>query len=156
MNAVREFNVLFVVVPAQSTVLITMNDVNPAASSYLVTFMRMITSTQIQSEPETYEPFLIHPDNGETMGVREFCKVVVEVLGKEAGEHSPFSSTYALLILEPFLYIDHVQLMAISQALKVNLKIAYLDGRSQDGRVEFVTFNHASDQNETPLTLLYR
>lgn len=104
-------------------------------SNYLVTFMRMVTSTQIQSEPETYEPFLIHPDTGETMGVREFCKVVVEVLGKEA---------------------DHVQLMAISQALKVNLKIAYLDGRSQDGRVEFVTFDHASDQNETPLTLLYR
>jgi len=51
---------------------------------------------------------------------------------------------------------DHVQLTAISQALKVNLKIAYLDGRSQDGRVEFVTFNHANDQNETPLTLLYR
>ncbi|KAF8494372.1 peptidase C65 Otubain-domain-containing protein [Russula emetica] len=104
-------------------------------SNYLVTFMRMVTSTQIQSEPETYEPFLTHPDTGETMGVKEFCKVVVEVLGKEA---------------------DHVQLTAISQALKVNLKIAYLDGRSQDGRVEFVTFNHASDQNETPLTLLYR
>ncbi|KAI0277807.1 peptidase C65 Otubain-domain-containing protein [Russula aff. rugulosa BPL654] len=104
-------------------------------SNYLVTFMRMVTSTQIQSEPETYEPFLIHPDTGETMGVKEFCKAVVEVLGKEA---------------------DHVQLTAISQAFKVNLKIAYLDGRSQDGRVEFVTFNHASDQNESPLTLLYR
>jgi ubiquitin thioesterase protein OTUB1 len=52
----------------------------------LVTFMRMVTSTQIQSEPETYEPFLTHPDTGETMGVKEFCKVVVEVLGKEAGE----------------------------------------------------------------------
>lgn len=63
---------------------------NPVASNYLVTFMRMITSTQIQSEPETYEPFLIHPDTGETMGVREFCKVVVEVLGKEAGEHTPY------------------------------------------------------------------
>jgi ubiquitin thioesterase protein OTUB1 len=49
-----------------------------------------------------------------------------------------------------------VQLTAISQALKVNLKIAYLDGRSQDGRVEFVTFNHAGDEKETPLTLLYR
>lgn len=104
-------------------------------SNYLVTFMRMVTSTQIQSEPETYQPFLTHPDTGETMGVNEFCKVVVEILGKEA---------------------DHVQLTAISQALKVNLKIAYLDGRSQDGRVEFVTFNHANDQNETPLTLLYR
>ena len=53
-------------------------------------------------------------------------------------------------------YTDHVQLMAISQALEVNLTIAYLDGRSHDGRVEFVTFNHASDENEIPLTLLYR
>jgi ubiquitin thioesterase protein OTUB1 len=52
--------------------------------------MRMVTSTQIQSEPETYEPFLIHPDTGETMGVKEFCKAVVEVLGKEAGEHRVF------------------------------------------------------------------
>lgn len=49
-----------------------------------------------------------------------------------------------------------MQLTAISQALKVNLKIAYLDGRSQDGRVEFVTFKYANDENETPLTLIYR
>ncbi|KAH9990366.1 peptidase C65 Otubain-domain-containing protein [Russula vinacea] len=104
-------------------------------SKYLVTFMRMVTSTQIQGEPETYEPFLTHPDTGETMGVKDFCRIVVEVLGKEA---------------------DHVQLTALSQALKVNLKIAYLDGRSQDGHVEFVSFNYASDENETPLTLIYR
>lgn len=58
----------------------------PAASKYMVTFMRMITSTQIQGEPETYEPFLTHPDTGETMGVRDFCRIVVEVMGKEAGE----------------------------------------------------------------------
>ena len=53
-------------------------------------------------------------------------------------------------------FTDHVQLTAISQALKVNLKVAYLDGRSQDGRVEYVAFNYASDENETPLTLIYR
>jgi ubiquitin thioesterase protein OTUB1 len=47
-------------------------------------------------------------------------------------------------------------LNAISRALKVNLKIAYLDGRSQDGHVEFVTFDHAGDEKETPLTLIYR
>jgi hypothetical protein len=71
----------------------------------------MVTSTQIQSEPETYEPFLTHPDTGETMGVREFCKVVVEVLGKEAGETQfpsslPRISSFrgCLLISKPFLY----------------------------------------------------
>jgi ubiquitin thioesterase protein OTUB1 len=47
-------------------------------------------------------------------------------------------------------------LTAISQALKVNVEIAYLDGRSDDGRVEYVKFNHATDVNETPLTLIYR
>lgn len=65
------------------------NNSLPAASSYLVTFMRMVTSAQIQGEPETYEPFLTHPDIGEKMGVKDFCRIVVEVLGKEAGEHFP-------------------------------------------------------------------
>jgi len=104
-------------------------------SNYLVTFMRMITSAQIREKREEFEPFLTHPDTGENMEAKEFCETLVEVLGKEA---------------------DHVQLTAISQALKVNLRIAYLDGRSQDGRVEYVTFNHAVDENETPLTLIYR
>lgn len=133
-----------------------------AASKYLVTFMRMITSTQIQGEPETYEPFLTHPDTGETMGVKDFCRIVVEVLGKEAGKHSSlhFQVSTACLAgvadIEVPFFTDHVQLTALSQALKVNLKIAYLDGRSQDGRVEFVSFNYASNENETPLTLIYR
>jgi len=104
-------------------------------SSYLVTFMRMITSAQIRRNPDDYQAFLTHPDTGETIGVTEFCESVVEVLGKEA---------------------DHVQLNALSQALKVNLKIAYLDGRSPDGRVDFVTFDHAVDEHEAPLTLIYR
>ena len=135
---------------------------NYAASKYLVTFMRMVTSTQIQGEPETYEPFLTHPDTGETMGVKDFCRIVVEVLGKEAGEHSSllFQVLAACFVgvadIEVAFFTDHVQLTALSQALKVNLKIAYLDGRSQDGHVEFVSFNYASDENETPLTLIYR
>jgi len=104
-------------------------------SNYLAMFMRMVTSAQIRSDPEEYGPFLTDPDTGENMAVREFCETFVEVLGKEA---------------------DHVQVTAISRALKVNVKIAYLDGRSDDGRVEFVTFNNAVNENETPLTLLYR
>ena len=52
--------------------------------------------------------------------------------------------------------IDHVHLTAITQALQVNVKIAYLNGRNPDGRVEFVTFNHAKDENDAPLMLLYR
>jgi ubiquitin thioesterase protein OTUB1 len=130
----------------------------------------MVTSAQIRSEPEEYRPFLVHPDTGEQMGVKEFCETFVEVLGKEAGEQPPHPSPLsistndsrspAVLINSSsagyLSLIDHVQLTAISQALKVNLNIAYLDGRSEDGRVEFVKFNHATAVNETPLTLIYR
>jgi hypothetical protein len=63
-----------------------------AVSNYLVTFMRMITSAQIRSKPEEYEPFLTHPDTGEQMGAKEFCETFVEVLGKEAGEQNPHHS----------------------------------------------------------------
>ncbi|KAI0299058.1 cysteine proteinase [Multifurca ochricompacta] len=104
-------------------------------SNYLVVFMRMITSAHIRQNPTEYEDFLIHPEVGGKMGVQEFCEAVVEVMGKEA---------------------DHVQVTAISRAIKVNVKIAYLDGRNKDGRVEFVTFNHAIDEEEAPLTLIYR
>ena len=51
--------------------------------------MRMITSAQIRSKPEEYEPFLTHPDTGGKIEVKEFCESVVEVLGKEAGERPP-------------------------------------------------------------------
>lgn len=57
-----------------------------AVSNYMVMFMRMVTSAQIQGNPEEYEPFLIHPDLGEKMSVENFCQSIVEVLGREAGE----------------------------------------------------------------------
>ncbi|KAH9003692.1 cysteine proteinase [Lactarius hatsudake] len=108
---------------------------NDSLSNYIVMFMRMLTSAQIRGNPEEYEPFLTHPDLGEQMGVKDFCEAVVEVLGREA---------------------DHVQVTAISEALKVNVAIAYFDGRDKDGKVEFVKFNKAIDPEEAPVTLIYR
>ena len=55
-------------------------------SNYMVMFMRMVTSAQIQTRAAEYEPFVIHPDLGEKMGVKEFCQTIVEILGREAGE----------------------------------------------------------------------
>lgn len=57
-----------------------------AESNYIVMFMRMLTSAEIRGNPDEYEPFVIHPDLGEKIGVKKFCETVVEVLGKEAGE----------------------------------------------------------------------
>ena len=46
--------------------------------------------------------------------------------------------------------------MALSQALKLNIDIAYLDGRGQAGNIDFVEFRNAPEQETEPLILLYR
>ncbi|TFY55447.1 hypothetical protein EVG20_g9315 [Dentipellis fragilis] len=108
---------------------------NPEVSNYVVVFLRLLASAQIRTDPESYAPFLFHPDLGESMTPREFCESFVEAVGKEA---------------------DHVQVTALSRALKINVSVAYLDGHSSDGHVDFVEFVNARDEKEPPLVLLYR
>jgi len=109
---------------------------SPEVSNSIVVYLRLLTSAQIRSDPDNFTPFLFHPDLGELMTTRDFCENFVEAVGKEA---------------------DHVQMTALSQALKVNIKVAYLDGRSSD-RVDFVEFNHSDSESPVSesLTLLYR
>jgi len=47
---------------------------------------------------------------------------------------------------------------ALTRALKMNVNIAYLDGRSPTGKVDFVEFRDPDWQpeNSSPITLLYR
>ena len=54
--------------------------------------------------------------------------------------------------------IDHVQMTTLTRALKINLNVAYLDGRSPTGKVDFVEFRDPDSQleNSSPITLLYR
>jgi ubiquitin thioesterase protein OTUB1 len=52
---------------------------------------------------------------------------------------------------------DHVQITALARALHVNVSVAYLDGHSPTGNVEFVPFQHGdADSEEATLHLLYR
>ncbi|TFY76962.1 hypothetical protein EWM64_g7052 [Hericium alpestre] len=108
---------------------------DPGVSNYVVVYLRLLTSAQIRTDPESYEPFLIHPELGEPVPTRDFCEAFVEAIGKEA---------------------DHVQVTALSRALKINVKVAYLDGRGKNGHVDFVEFRNARYENEDPLVLLYR
>ncbi|KAK7440041.1 hypothetical protein VKT23_017292 [Stygiomarasmius scandens] len=108
---------------------------NPETSNSIVMYMRLLTSAQIRLDPDTYSPFLFHPEIGESMEVREFCENFVEATGKEA---------------------DHVQMTALSRALHVDIDVAYLDGRSNDGQVEFVQFRQEQQTGEKPISLLYR
>jgi len=106
-------------------------------SNSVVVYLRLVASAQIRNDPEEYSPFLFHPEIGEPMGTREFCEHFVEAVGKEA---------------------DHVQMTALTRALKLNLNVAYLDGRSATGKVDFVEFRDPDSrlENSSPITLLYR
>jgi len=110
---------------------------SPEVSNSIVVYLRLLTSAQIRSDPESYEPFLFHPELGEPMDIRTFCENFVEAVGKEA---------------------DHVQVTALSRALKIDVSVAYLDGRSPDGKVDFVEFHDTESRSDhvQPLTLLYR
>ncbi|KAJ7584868.1 cysteine proteinase [Mycena floridula] len=109
---------------------------SPEISNSIVVYLRLLTSAQLRHDPDEYAPFLFHPELGEPMDVRPFCEAFVEAVGKEA---------------------DHVQMIALSRALQININVAYLDGRGgPDGQVNFVEFRHAPDSGAEPLVLLYR
>jgi len=109
---------------------------NPEVSNSVVVYLRLLASAQIQADAENYEPFLLHPELGEPLGAKDFCSQFVEAIGKEA---------------------DHVQVAALSRALKLNVQVAYLDGRGSDGRIDFVPFENSEDHKTVEdVILLYR
>jgi len=104
-------------------------------SNYIVFYMRLVASAQMRLDPDAFEAFLFNPETGEPMDVRRFCEHFVEASNKEA---------------------DHVQMMALSRALQIDIDIAYLDGRGANGVVNFVEFRNATDTGTKPIVLLYR
>lgn len=49
-------------------------------------FLRLLTSATARMDEDNYAPFLIHPETGEPIPLREFCENFVEACGKEAGK----------------------------------------------------------------------
>ncbi|ODN77664.1 hypothetical protein L202_04815 [Cryptococcus amylolentus CBS 6039] len=110
---------------------------SPELSNSIVVSLRLITSAYIRTHADLFSPFLFSPVTFEPLSAEEFCKQEVEPCGKEA---------------------DHAQIMALSQALKQGIKVAYLD-RSEvgDGSViNWVEFGNDTSEESRPLTLLYR
>jgi ubiquitin thioesterase protein OTUB1 len=104
----------------------------PEISNSLVAYLRLLTSSQLRLEEEEYSPFLLHPELGEPMNVKDFCENFVEGSGKEA---------------------DHVQITALCRVLRLNVKVAYLDGRKDT--IDFVDFQNDPTSQQL-ITLLYR
>ncbi|KAH7333594.1 peptidase C65 Otubain-domain-containing protein [Rhizoctonia solani] len=117
---------------------------DPEISNSIVVFLRLLTSAYIRLSPEDdFTPFLIHPDTGEIIDVRTFVETFVEATGREA---------------------DHPQIMALSRALRVRIKVAYLDNSNgnplEDGTlpIDFVEFSLEGSEEDgmKPVALLYR
>lgn len=84
----------------------SMND--PGQSNSIVAYLRLLTSAFLKLNEEEYTPFLFSLENvndGNPPDMATFCANQVEAIGKEA---------------------DHVQITALSRALKVSLDVAYL------------------------------
>lgn len=52
--------------------------------------------------------------------------------------------------------LDHVEIQALCATLQLNVDVAYLNGGSEGGVVDFIPFRYASGSESLPLVLLYR
>eukprot|EP00898_Chlorokybus_atmophyticus_P005114 jgi/Chlat1/5603/Chrsp369S05375 len=115
---------------------------NPEVSNAAVMFLRFLTSCEIHSRTDFFEPFIAGmTDNNQT--VAQFCRASVEVMGEES---------------------DHVHITALIDALKLPVRVAYLDGGMSHGQdLAEVTQHdfHPQQDDGTPalvpeVVLLYR
>ena len=79
---------------------------DPETSNGVVFLLRLAISAEMRRRDEFYAPFLEHPD-----GVPGFCRANVEPMGEEC---------------------DHPHIMALCSALRIRLRVEYMDGRSDD------------------------
>lgn len=100
---------------------------NEGLSNYLVVFLRLLTSKQLQLEGDFYQNFM---EGGRT--VAEFCSTEVEPMYRES---------------------DHIHIIALTAAAGVSVRVVYLDrGTSQEGPV-----THDFPEGSQPLVhVLYR
>ncbi|SCZ94712.1 BZ3500_MvSof-1268-A1-R1_Chr12-3g04063 [Microbotryum saponariae] len=113
--------------PASATLEASFND--PEVSNSIVVFLRLLTSAYLRANADDFVPFLFALDDdprffeGGVPTMEQFCGFHVEAVNKEA---------------------DHVQITALSRALRIGLRIAYLDqstGKEGEvGEVDFVEF----------------
>ncbi|KAH8929403.1 cysteine proteinase [Atractiella rhizophila] len=96
-------------------------------SNSIVVFLRLLTSAFLRANEDEYVPFLFSlEDDPKFFGegppsMINFCQFYVEAVNKEA---------------------DHVQIAALTKALKVQVEVAYLDqsGAGGEGEVDFHKF----------------
>ena len=85
-------------------------------SNYIVFLMRIITSGEVKQHAEFFAPFILGMVD---MGVDEFCAKCIDPMGEES---------------------DHIVLVALTNALRVPMRVVYVDGSANDGHLDIKDF----------------
>ena len=99
-------------------------------SDYCTWYMRVLTATQLKSDPDRFLPFL----EDDYVDIQAFCQKNVEPMGVEC---------------------TMVQVLALAEAFHVQVKIEYLDGHDIRNN-KLIQHQFGPLQAATSLTLLYR
>jgi len=99
---------------------------NEGLSNYLVVFLRLLTSKQLQLEGEFYQNFM---EGGRT--VAEFCSTEVEPMYRES---------------------DHIHIIGLTAAAGINVRVVYLDRGTTDNPVH----HDFPEGSEPKIHILYR
>eukprot|EP00092_Neocalanus_flemingeri_P009600 GFUD01010332.1.p1 GENE.GFUD01010332.1~~GFUD01010332.1.p1 ORF type:complete len:709 (-),score=185.19 GFUD01010332.1:1548-3674(-) len=99
---------------------------NEGLSNYLVVFLRLLTSKQLQLEGEFYQNFM---EGGRT--VAEFCSTEVEPMYRES---------------------DHIHIIGLTAAAGINVRVVYLDRGTSDNPVH----HDFPEGSEPKIHILYR
>ncbi|KAI9467800.1 MAG: ubiquitin thioesterase otubain-like protein [Benjaminiella poitrasii] len=101
-------------------------------SNAIVMYFRFIASAYLRIHSAEYEPFLID----EMISIDEFCSMHVEAFGRES---------------------DHLQIIALSNALDVPIQVVYLDGGADDEAALHEFWPNEKDKTtKMPIKLIYR
>jgi hypothetical protein len=93
-----------------------------------ITWLRCLTSAQLQRHPELYSPYLVDHSS-----IKAFCAAEVDCMNRE---------------------VDAVQILALTTELGVAVRIEYLDGSEGSGLHGYVM--PEGKQEDGVVTLLYR
>lgn len=118
--------------PTEYSLLQLLQD--PERSNYIVVALRLITGAYIRTHEDRFAAFLFSPLTLEPISPEQFAREEVEPCGKEA---------------------DNVQITALASALRMPVRVAYLD-QSQGDDVWLEVGDNAASEDARPLTLLYR
>ncbi|KAI8876494.1 cysteine proteinase [Backusella circina FSU 941] len=122
----------FVAISPSDPDMLLVNFQSDEISNCIVMHLRFVASAYLRMHSPEYEPFIID----EMISIDEFCVSQVEAFGRES---------------------DHLQIIALSKALEIPVKVVYLDGGAgEEAAVHEFWPDESNQVEEDALKLIYR